>query len=87
MQKSGFIFINKALRGAKKKINTVSIFFDFREKDYNLARNSHFWASSNFNSFANFGQLKTNDGALKSSDQGGVIFAHLAGGRNNYKNR
>ena len=54
---------------------------------YNLAGNSHFWAWSNFNSFANFGPLKANDCALKSPDQGGVIFANLARGWNNYKNR
>ena len=77
----------KSLQGAKKKINSVSKIFDFCKKYYNSAGTSHFWAWSNFNSFANFGPLKTNDGVLKLSDQGRVIFAHLAGGRNNYKNQ
>ena len=30
--------------------------------------------------------MKTNDGALKLSGQAGVMFAHLAGVRDNYKN-
>ena len=58
-----------SLREAKKKINTVSNFFDFHENDYNLA---HFWAWPNFNSFANFGLLM-------------FAFCHLTGGRNKYR--
>ena len=37
------------------------------------------------NSFANFGALMTNDGAVESSHQGEIVFAHLTGGRDNYK--
>ena len=53
---------------------------------YNSAENTEFWASSNVNSFANFGPLMTNDGELESRHQGEFVFGCLAGGRNNYKN-
>ena len=52
---------------------------------YNSAGNTVFYARSNFNSFANFGPSMTNDGELESLHQGEVVFAHLAGGRDNYK--
>ena len=55
--------------------------FDVRENDYDSAGNRHFGAGSDSSSFASVGPSKTNDGALKSSDQAGVMFAHLAGGR------
>ena len=51
------------------------------------AENTKFWVRSNFNSFANFGPLMTNDGALELWHQGEFIFGLLAGGRDNYKNR
>ena len=35
-------FTEKALRGVKKKINTVSNVFNFCENDYNLAKNADF---------------------------------------------
>ena len=38
---------------------------------YNSAGNSHFWAWSNFNIFANFDPLMANDGSLKLSQRGG----------------
>ena len=69
----------------KKKINTISKIFKFCKNDYNSAVNTHFRSWSNFNIFANFGLLRTNDGAFESSHQGGFVFCHLAGGRNNYK--
>ena len=50
----------------KEKINAVSNNFNFRENDYNLAKNTDFLATSNFNNFANVGPLMTNDGALES---------------------
>ena len=34
------------------------------KNDYNSAKNTDFWARSNFNSLANFDPLITNDGAL-----------------------
>ena len=67
-------------------MNTVSKKFNFCENDYNLAVNTHFWTWSNSNIFANFGSLWKNDGTLQSSHQGGSIYCHLAGGKNNYKN-
>ena len=39
-----------------------------------MAVNTHFWVWPNFNSFANFGSLMTNYGALKSSHQGEFVF-------------
>ena len=62
-EKSG---ARKIHEGRRKKINSVSEIFDFRENDYNSAENTDFWARSNFNSFSNFGPLMTNDGALES---------------------
>ena len=62
-----------SLRG-EEKINTVSKKIDFCKNDYNLAKNINFWARPNCNSFANFGPLMTNDGALESSHQGENIF-------------
>ena len=70
-----------------KKLYSVIKFFDFCKNNYILAINTHFWAWSNFNSFANFGSLMTNDGALESSHQGDFDFCHLAGGRNKFKKK
>ena len=47
--------------------------------------NTHFWAWSKFNVFANFDTSKTNDSALKSPHQGGFGLGLLAGGKHNYK--
>ena len=74
-----------ASRG-EKKINAISKFFNFRNNDYNLAVNTHFWTWSNFNSFAKFVPLMTNDGGLESSYQGEFVLGLLAGGRHNFKN-
>ena len=60
--------------------------FDFCENDYNSTGNSHFWAWSNFNIFANFGLLMTNNGALALSHQGKFVFCHLTWGRHNHRN-
>ena len=49
--------------------------------------NTNFWARSNFNSFTNSDLPMTNDGTLKSWDQGEFVLGHLAEGRNNYKNK
>ena len=75
----------KFLQGAKKKINTISKKISFCEDDYNLAVNTHFWAWSNFNIFANFVPLMANNGALESSHQGEFVLDLLAGGRHNLK--
>ena len=50
-----------------------------------MARNTEFLAKSNFDSFANFGPLMTNNGALELWNQGELMFGYLAGGRNNDK--
>ena len=64
----------------REKINAVSKNYDFCENGqlYNSAENTVFWARSNFNGFANFGPLMTNDGAFESSHQGEVILNLLA---------
>ena len=72
---------------AKKKINTVSKIFNFRENDYNLAKNTKFLAKSNFNSSANFDLVMTNDGTMESLDQEEFVFGFLAGFRRTYKNK
>ena len=71
----------------REKINAVSKNYDFCENGqlYNSAENTVFWARSNFNGFANFGPLMTNDGAFESSHQGEVIFGHIVGVMDNYK--
>ena len=76
----------KALQGVKTKINTVLKIFDFRENDYDLAGNSNIWGWSNFNSFANFGPLMTNNGALESSHQGEIDVAIWQGAETNTRN-
>ena len=77
----------KAQQGAKKEIKAVSKIFDFCKNDYNLAGNTHFWAWSKFNSFANIDPLMANGGALKMWDQGGIVLGLLAGGRHNYESK
>ena len=59
---------------SSKKIN-------FRKNHYTSAVNTYFWAWSNFNSFANFDSLMTNDCALESSRQEAFAFCHLVGGQ------
>ena len=54
-------------RGEKTIHILLAFFFNFRENDYNSAINTHFWAWSNFNIFANFDPFMANDSALKSS--------------------
>ena len=49
----------RGARGKEKKINTISKIFN--------SVNTHFWAWSKFNIFANFDPLMANGGALKSS--------------------
>ena len=49
--------------------------------------NSHFWAWSKFNSFANFDPLMANNGSLKLLDQAEYVVGLLAGGRDNCKNK
>ena len=64
-----------------------SKFSIFAKNDYNSAVNTHFWACSKYNSFANFDPLMVNDGALELSHQGGFTLGLLAGGRHKYKNK
>ena len=69
-----------------EKINTVSIFSIFAKMTmYNSSGNTDFYAGSNFDSFANFGPLMTNNGALELSHLGEIVFDHLAGGRDKCK--
>ena len=77
--------VRKPHDGAKKVNKYYLKKIIFCENDYNLAVNAHFWAWSNFNGFANFGSLITNDGSLELSHQGKFVFCHLAGDRNKYK--
>ena len=79
--------IKKPSQVAKKKINTVSKIFNFRENDYNLAKNTKFLAKSNFNSSANFYLLMTNDAVLESWHQGEFVLGLPAGFRGTYKNK
>ena len=72
--------------GRKKKIKTILKIFNFCKNDYNSAVDTHLSAWPNFTIFANVGLLMTNEGVLKSSDQGGFVLGLLAGGRHNYKN-
>ena len=52
---------------------------------YDSAVNTYFWAWSNFNIFANFDSLRTNDGALESSHQGEFAFTISQGAETNIK--
>ena len=53
-----------------------------------MAVDTHFWAWSNFNIFANFYSLRTNNGALESFHQGEFVFSIAQGAgtitKNNY---
>ena len=52
----------------------------------NTTGNSHFWAWSNFNIFANFDLLMANDGLLNLSRQAEFVLGFFEGGRYNYNN-
>ena len=69
----------EALEGAKKK-GPSRTFTIFAKKDYTSAVHTHFWAGSNFNSFANCVPSMTNDGTLESSHRGEVVLGPLTGG-------
>ena len=94
---SGDLFANNAVpvnnqarkifEGRRKIINTISKIFNFCKNDYKSAVNSHVWAWSKFNIFANFGPLMANDSALESSYQGESVLGLLSGGRHNCKNK
>ena len=60
----------------------------FAKQYYNLSRNTKILAKLNFNSFANFGQSMTNNGALESWHQGEFMFGCLSmyQGAKHYKN-
>ena len=66
-------------RGEETIHKLKSNFSIFAKNDYNSAVNTHFWAWSKFNIFADFDPLKTNDSALNLSHQGGFVLGLLAG--------
>ena len=59
--------------------------FNFRENDYNSARNTEFLVRLIFPSSAKFGLLMTNDGVLKLWHNGEIVFGHLSGVMGAYK--
>ena len=71
----------KLFKGRRNNSYTARDFLNFRENDYNLVINTHFWGRSKFNIIANFDSLMANDGLLKSSHQGEIVLGLLAGGR------
>ena len=74
----GHIKRNHQESSTRDEKNTVSIFFNFCENDYNLAENNEFLARSIFSSAANFCPLMKHDGVLESQHQGDLVFGHLA---------
>ena len=75
--------IEKSLQGTKKTIHKYFLGnFQCSGNDYNSAENTKILARPNFNSFANFDPLITNNGVLQSVHQGECVLGVLTEGRN-----
>ena len=67
VQETGFLWRNGLYQAGRFIFSNMRSLktFHFLQKDYILAKNTDFLARSNFNSFANFDPLTTNNRALE----------------------